>query len=333
MKTVAELAGIAPADVVAGAHRPVLASVGNPFFIAEVTDEALTRAAPDLGAFRRAVAERPQLEGRLSLHLYARGGERIRARMFAPLAGIVEDPATGSANAPLGALLLSLTGAAEGRYEIAQGVEMGRPSLLRVTARRARRTASAPRWAAAACPCCGARRRSRDLPLAGCAGLSCAARRNDEPCTSHRRTGAHPRPPAPRRCRTRRARTCGGATPPSRGCCRSTCRPTSWRPAAAPRPAGRAGGRRAGPARRRRRPQPAGAARTARGGARTREAIDYHPAYREMERIAFGEFGLAAMSHRAGVLRLAGAAAAGGEVRGHLPVRAGRVRAAAARSA
>ena len=56
------------------------------------------------------------------------------------------------------------------------------------------------------------------------------------------------------------------------------------------------------------------------------EAIDFHPAYREMERIAFGEFGLAAMSHRAGVLRLAGAAAAGGEVRDHLPLRAGRVR-------
>ena len=31
------------------------------------------------------------------------------------------------------------------------------------------------------------------------------------------------------------------------------------------------------------------------------ESIDYHPAYREMERLAFGEFGLAAMSHRAGV--------------------------------
>jgi hypothetical protein len=57
--------------------------------------------------------------------------------MFAPLHGVVEDPATGSANAPLGALLLSLTGEAEGRYEIAQGVEMGRPSLLRVAARRA----------------------------------------------------------------------------------------------------------------------------------------------------------------------------------------------------
>jgi len=31
------------------------------------------------------------------------------------------------------------------------------------------------------------------------------------------------------------------------------------------------------------------------------QSIDYHPAYREMERLAFGEFGLAAMSHRAGV--------------------------------
>lgn len=31
------------------------------------------------------------------------------------------------------------------------------------------------------------------------------------------------------------------------------------------------------------------------------ESIDYHPAYRDMERLAFGEFGLAAMSHRAGV--------------------------------
>jgi len=30
--------------------------------------------------------------------------------------------------------------------------------------------------------------------------------------------------------------------------------------------------------------------------------IDYHPAYREMERIAFGEFGLHAMTHRGGVL-------------------------------
>ena len=32
------------------------------------------------------------------------------------------------------------------------------------------------------------------------------------------------------------------------------------------------------------------------------QSVEYHPAYREMERLAFGEFGLAALSHRGGVL-------------------------------
>ena len=31
------------------------------------------------------------------------------------------------------------------------------------------------------------------------------------------------------------------------------------------------------------------------------QSVEYHPAYREMERLAFGEFGLTSMSHRAGV--------------------------------
>ena len=35
---------------------------------------------------------------------------------------------------------------------------------------------------------------------------------------------------------------------------------------------------------------------------RDEDWIEYHPAYREMEKIAFGEFGLHAMSHRADVL-------------------------------
>ncbi len=56
--------------------------------------------------------------------------------MFAPLAGTFEDPATGSANAPLGALLLSLSGDDRHDVEIVQGVEMGRPSLLYVSAWR-----------------------------------------------------------------------------------------------------------------------------------------------------------------------------------------------------
>ena len=35
---------------------------------------------------------------------------------------------------------------------------------------------------------------------------------------------------------------------------------------------------------------------------RDEDWIEYHPAYREMETIAFGELGIHAMSHRGGVL-------------------------------
>jgi trans-2,3-dihydro-3-hydroxyanthranilate isomerase len=136
-EAVAACAGIDRSDVLMGAHKPVMASVGVPFVFAEVSVAALTRAAPNAAEFRRTETDFPALKGRLALHLYARDGVRIRARMFAPLSGTVEDPATGSANATLGALLLSLTQGDRANYEIVQGVEMGRPSLLRVSARRA----------------------------------------------------------------------------------------------------------------------------------------------------------------------------------------------------
>lgn len=134
---VAACTGIDASDVLVGAHKPVQASVGIPFIFAEVTGAALTRAMPDLAKFRNTEAAFPAFKGRLALHLYARDGGRIRARMFAPLSGTIEDAATGSANATLGPLLLSLTRDESANYEIVQGVEMGRPSLLRVTARRA----------------------------------------------------------------------------------------------------------------------------------------------------------------------------------------------------
>jgi len=35
---------------------------------------------------------------------------------------------------------------------------------------------------------------------------------------------------------------------------------------------------------------------------RDRQWIEYHPAYRELERVAYGEFGIHAMSHRKGIL-------------------------------
>ncbi len=135
--------GLAPDEVVVAAHRPVMASVGNSFVVAEVTPGGLTRAVPDVARFRQARGEFPALgPRRLPLYLYAQDGRdsariRLRARMFSPLSGTIEDAATGSAATPLAALLLSLTGDREQRYDIVQGVEMGRPSLLLASARRA----------------------------------------------------------------------------------------------------------------------------------------------------------------------------------------------------
>jgi trans-2,3-dihydro-3-hydroxyanthranilate isomerase len=134
---VASCVSLKPGDVISEAHRPVSASVGNSFVIAEVGDEALTCAAPDLSRFREAAQVYTAMgPNRLPIYLYAHDGARLRARMFSPLSGTIEDPATGSAATPLAALLLSLTKESERRYDVVQGVEMGRPSRLLCLAHR-----------------------------------------------------------------------------------------------------------------------------------------------------------------------------------------------------
>jgi len=138
VELVADCVGIATGDVITRAHRPVSASVGNSFVIAEVTGEALTKAVPDIGRFREAQKTYTAMgPDRLPIYLYAHDGSRIRTRMFSPLSGTIEDPATGSAATPLAALLLSLGKDSERKFDIVQGVEMGRPSRLACSARRA----------------------------------------------------------------------------------------------------------------------------------------------------------------------------------------------------
>jgi trans-2,3-dihydro-3-hydroxyanthranilate isomerase len=135
-EVVATCAGLAPGDIVTEAHTPLVASVGTPFVIAEVASlEALARARPNAAMFEAGVSRIPALAGKFNLLLYTRRDEsliHLRTRVFAPLAGVVEDPATGSGCAALAALLTSL---APGdnvalHYEIEQGVEMGRPSQI-----------------------------------------------------------------------------------------------------------------------------------------------------------------------------------------------------------
>jgi len=137
---IAPCLGLRPGDLRTDRHLPQRATTGVDFLFVEVAPDALSRAAPDRPAFARANAAYPAQSGRLSIFLYARDGatpaEGLRARMFSPLTGTWEDPATGSANATLGALLLSLSDAEMLAYEAVQGVEMGRPSRLTVSARR-----------------------------------------------------------------------------------------------------------------------------------------------------------------------------------------------------
>ena len=134
----AACASLAETDIETTAHQPVMASVGTNFVVAQVAPEALGRAMPDMGAFRAALPVYPHAgPSRLSLYLYAHDGAgKLRARMFGPLSGTFEDPATGSAATPLAGLLLSLSGREKDAWTIMQGVEMGRPSLLKVTARQ-----------------------------------------------------------------------------------------------------------------------------------------------------------------------------------------------------
>ena len=71
-----------------------------------------------------------------SAYLYTKGEDcDFRARMFSPTAGIPEDPATGSASAILAAQLLANGAVKDGTTTLTlhQGVEMGRPSILRLT--------------------------------------------------------------------------------------------------------------------------------------------------------------------------------------------------------
>ncbi len=139
---VAGCVGLDPSEIVTAVHGPLVASVGAAFVIAEVMSvDALARAAPDLGALRAARARFGSGPLDFALHLYARrGGDaaRLRSRMFAPLDGIPEDPATGSANAALAALLTSLRPEVDTdqSYEIEQGIEMGRPSRIIAAARK-----------------------------------------------------------------------------------------------------------------------------------------------------------------------------------------------------
>jgi trans-2,3-dihydro-3-hydroxyanthranilate isomerase len=111
---------------VARSELPVRAYRNGPLhvYVALGDETAVSALEPDVSALAKL--------GALGVSCFAGRGTQFKTRMFAPALGVVEDPATGSAAGPL-ALHLALHGriAFGAEIEIRQGMEIGRPSVLR----------------------------------------------------------------------------------------------------------------------------------------------------------------------------------------------------------
>jgi len=135
---VAAACSLNAADIETKSHMPCLASCGLPLVFAEVkTRAALAAARPRTEIFTESLP----MERATGILLYVKdqsAGFDLQVRMFAPLYGVPEDPATGSANVALVGLLASLRPERDVslRLRIAQGVDMGRPSLLEAAAEK-----------------------------------------------------------------------------------------------------------------------------------------------------------------------------------------------------
>ncbi|MCZ8203141.1 PhzF family phenazine biosynthesis protein [Gemmatimonas sp.] len=144
-EAIAHMLSLEVTDLLDGDYAPAGVSCGLPFqMIPLASVDAVSRARLRVEAWERVLggtwAEWPMVfamtggthSGDLADHV--RGCD-LRARVFVPSCGVPEDPATGSANAALAGYLAART-PREGtlRWEVAQGVEMGRPSRLSIEA-------------------------------------------------------------------------------------------------------------------------------------------------------------------------------------------------------
>ena len=128
---VASVVTLNESEILTTTHPPQVASVGLPFLLVEISSvNSLIRAQIDVRKLELLIEK----AGVSYIHLYCRNVENfdIKARMFAPLDGVSEDPATGSANAALIGLLSQYENIddSDKNWTISQGTEIGRPSVL-----------------------------------------------------------------------------------------------------------------------------------------------------------------------------------------------------------
>jgi trans-2,3-dihydro-3-hydroxyanthranilate isomerase len=128
----APMLGLGIADV-RGDVVPQLCGAGNPFLYVGLSGKAaVDHAVLDVNAVREHVGW-SDING---VYCFAQTDDGTYSRMFAPMSGIAEDPATGSATGPLYAYLSKCGALArKERFVSEQGVAMGRPSILHVRIR------------------------------------------------------------------------------------------------------------------------------------------------------------------------------------------------------
>ncbi|MGY8869388.1 MAG: PhzF family phenazine biosynthesis protein [Pseudomonadales bacterium] len=109
---------------------PYVASCGVPYQIIELKDVgAVSQAKLDMSQWTALLSTDDTPD--LCIFSYSDDSADIRMRMFAPIAGIAEDPATGSAAAALvGSIALIKELQHDTGWMIEQGIEMGRSSLI-----------------------------------------------------------------------------------------------------------------------------------------------------------------------------------------------------------
>jgi trans-2,3-dihydro-3-hydroxyanthranilate isomerase len=113
--------------------EPGLWSAGVGFAMVPIRGlDATERARPDITRWEGAFGAKPTTGAFVFCRETAQPGHAFHARMFAPLMGVAEDPATGSAVAAFAGLIARTVAQADGEHAIVveQGFEMQRPSLI-----------------------------------------------------------------------------------------------------------------------------------------------------------------------------------------------------------
>jgi trans-2,3-dihydro-3-hydroxyanthranilate isomerase len=128
---IAAALSLVPEDV--GEGRPARWSAGIPLtFVPIVSLAAIARCRPDPARFDAAFGAGAAVY--VFCNETAEAGHHFHARMFAPGMGVPEDPATGSAAAAFAGVLARRLSDGSHAITIEQGYEMGRPSLIHLTA-------------------------------------------------------------------------------------------------------------------------------------------------------------------------------------------------------